>query len=100
MIITVVLFAFLALLLAIPSILLHAWAITVLWAWFAVPTFQLSAIGFAQALGITLLVGIIHSQENVCKDERSYNEKAAAFVGMTLRPIVAVCIGWVVKLFI
>lgn len=85
----------------VVSALLRGWTLTVLWAWFVMPTFKLPAIGIAPALGISLVVGYLTRQDfDVEQPKRTQGERFARAVGLALlSPALALAFGWVVHLF-
>ena len=100
-VIAVIGFVTAALLTVSLGLFLNAWAATVLWAWFVVPLVPfLPQLSYAGALGLMLAAGLFFPHIDVhCEDKRKSTEKAASLVGTLLRPVVFVCIGWLVKYF-
>lgn len=80
----------------VPALLLRSWAFVTLWSWFAVPVFGLPAIGYAAAMGIMTLVGVVQHEPSYKNHELNWNvHLTQALVG----PFVSVGIGWLIKHF-
>jgi hypothetical protein len=91
-------------LLSIPIFLYTAWCITTLWGWFAVP-YGLPQLSYATAVGFVLIVGIFKVKGQVPslfkKDEnKTLAENVGTLIGQLLAPILIVCVGYLIKLFI
>ena len=86
---------------SVPMMLISAWAITVLWAWFVLPIVPfLPPLGYAQAIGIQLVISAIRPHPiSPCEDRRTTQEKIAILVGAALAPVFLVGVGWLVKYF-
>ena len=84
-------------LLALGSIW-NGFVLTLLWAWFIVPTFNLPALTLAPAIGVPLVVGFLTYQ---AKPEQDGKDKTEALLDsvmhMALKPAVMLAIGWIVK---
>ncbi len=80
----------------IPALLLRAWAVVTLWAWFVVPAFDVRPIGYASTIGILILLGLLHSQAQY-KDHEI--DLTTSLIGSATGPLMAVGIGWLVKHF-
>lgn len=90
-------------LIAVQAIL-NGWVLSHLWRWFFVPVLDLPAIGIAQAIGISLVVGYLTHQipkETTYEANKSKTEKFLEAVLMgVIRPLFALLIGFIVKIFI
>ncbi len=77
------------------------YALSILWGWFIVPTFGAPTLNIAPAVGIALVVNFLtHPSPDKSKEEQDFNKWARKVAARgTLRPIVALCLGWVVHLF-
>jgi hypothetical protein len=79
--------------LMIVASMLRGWALSTLWAWFAVPIFGLPPLGIAQAIGISLTLGMITHQYVPTKEK----DTAGPILFSLLMPLLAVGIGWIVR---
>ncbi len=71
----------------------EAWAVVVLWAWFAVPIFNLPIIGYWQAVGLSLVISSLRPKHTNNKDSKiSWGVVIAG-------PPLAIFFGWVTKYF-
>jgi hypothetical protein len=82
------------------SALWRGYVLTVLWAWFAVPTFGLPALHLAPAIGLSLLVSFLTHQVDMHQQEGEFSDRmlTAASASITV-PLFALGIGWVVRQF-
>lgn len=85
----------------VAAIVLRAWVLTVLWAWFAVP-YGAPEIGIPTAIGISLIVGMF--THNVSKDKtikiKTMSDFTAEVMGRAFgNPLAVLFIGWVVTWF-
>ena len=83
--------------LVIYGMLMNGWAMTKLWAWFLVPAFGLPAISIPVAIGITVIVKNFQSLGETKKDEKWNEVLAKGFAIATLKPLLALGIGAIVK---
>ena len=84
----------------VPAMLVRAWALTKLWAWFVVPISNLPQIGYAQAIGISMLLGMLTAHYTPHEDKCTEKEKAISYISYAfLYPLLTVCIAWCVKYF-
>src|SRR3990167_10906610 len=88
-------------LVAAAGLFIRAWAITLLWAWFLVPIVPLlPLIGYAQALGLSLVLNTLITKPSVHNDsERSMAERIGEIAGIIIGPVFAVGVGWLIKYF-
>ena len=79
----------------------RGYVLTVLWAWFVVPTFGLAALALAPAIGLSLLVHFLTYQSDAAKPlEGSFSDRFAKTAGRALLwPALALGIGWVISRF-
>jgi hypothetical protein len=75
----------------IPSALLNAWALRILWGWFITPEFGLAVPGYWMAAGLSMTVRFVTSQYS--EDHRKWNEKMMYSISL---PLFAVLFGWIV----
>jgi len=81
------------LLVMIPlSILMNAFVLHKLWAWFMVPL-GIAPIGLAHAWGLAILIGLFTTSK-VQKTE-SKGEAIGQFIGLMLAPLFALLFGWI-----
>jgi hypothetical protein len=85
----------------VVGVVLHGWTLTVLWAWFVVPTFRMAALGIAPALGLSMLIGYLTRQDiNIEAPERTNGERLGRFIALALvAPALTLGMAWVVHLF-
>ena len=87
--------AVLTILLVVPIILLHAWALECMWGWYVVDTFGVDMLNKPQLLGLALFVSYI-SRPSDDKQEEWERQLIISLV----KPFVVVFFGWVYTLFI
>lgn len=66
--------------------------LSVLWGWFAVPTFGLPSISFVPAMGISLVVSFLTHQPQSNKNDESGKILALG----ALMPLLALGAGWII----
>ena len=83
------------------SAIWRGYVLTVLWAWFVVPTFNLPALALAPAIGLSLVVSYLTHQSDAAKaSEGDFSERMArACAYALLLPLFVLGIGWVVHQF-
>lgn len=88
------------LVLAVLSVTYSGCALSVLWDWFIVSTFNVDSISIPAAIGLALIVGYLTKTEEPQDEDKSFSEKMkeAAFKA-ALKPTFALLIGWLVTLF-
>lgn len=90
-------------LVAVPAVIGGSWLVEglvakQLWAWFIVPTFGLSALTVAQAIGIGLLWGLFTPSPDTDDDSKTTEQKwTSIFVKLFLKPLMALFAGWIVN---
>ncbi len=77
----------------IAEALLRGWALSIMWGWFAVPLFHLPPLGIAQAMGVSLVIGMLCHQYVPSKEGDAWT----AVITVILSPFVVLLIGYVVK---
>ena len=82
--------------LGIGALVLHAWIVTVLWAWFIVPTFHIAPIGIASAYGLALFVLLFRYTPDPPNSNIEKLRGLLKSLGFTL---VVLVFGWVGHLF-
>lgn len=89
---------------AIVSIFLRAWALTVLWGWFIVPTFHIAPITMTVAMGASVIIGLFRVAEYKALEEttdplekrKRYTHVASQWL---LVPLMSVAMGWLIHIF-
>jgi len=71
--------------------------VKVLWGWFVVTAFGLTAITLSQALGVVLLVSIL-THQYVPKKGATIEVLTEVWVDNTVYPIVLFILGWIIHL--
>jgi len=90
--------AILAIALVVVTVALEGWVLSVLWAWFMVPTFGLAALTIPQALGLSIIASCLTSHPN--SRDSSGESAVETFLRSILRPLIALACGFVVRLFL
>lgn len=79
---------------------LDGWVLSILWGWFAVPTFGLPALSIPTAIGLRVILGYLtpmpgnHNQ----KDDKPHGERMAeAVLTVLMKPLIGLFFGWLVK---
>ena len=72
--------------------LIDAWVVVTLWRWFIVPAFAASPMTMGTAIGVDLLVNLIHRPSGMPAELKLGDVLTRIF----LVPVVALGIGWVV----
>lgn len=81
--------------LTITLTLLNGWALMWLWAWFITPTFSVTTISLAQAIGISLLADLLTAQHI----PRNDNEMEEFYFFSFFMPVFIIVLGFLVHLF-
>lgn len=89
--------ALVALGLLVPVMLLNAWALTLLWAWFVVPTFDVPALTIPVALGLSLIIALF---KPITGEKQSVRRNLAIMIVGIIFPPCVVGIGYIVQLFV
>lgn len=76
---------------------LRAWALTVLWGWYAVPGFGFGPLSIFQAVGASLILSFLLYRAPDHKDERPVTEQlTTGIVMMFLHPALSLLFGWLI----
>lgn len=75
---------------------MNGYALSVLWAWFIVPTFGLPSLSVPTAIGILLVSALLAKKTN---PSRKKKDAFGDFFTLFLVAPMALLIGWIVKLF-
>ena len=90
-------------LIALGSIV-NGYVLKILWGLFIVPVFHLPTLTIAQAIGISIVVGMFTRRSSSSKkDGSNENDKKkilTAFAEVFLMPFLALGIGWIVHQFV
>lgn len=92
-----------AIVLWLASVILRGWALSVLWGWFIVETFNAPTLTIVPAIGLSLVVGFL-TQGKVETQSKKTGKSVwedlfiQLFVSLLL-PVVSVGIGWIIQLF-
>lgn len=86
-----------AILLVIPGVLLKGLVFSQLWTWFIMPTFNVPPISVPVAIGISICVNVLRFNP-ATKSEQ--NELSTTLFLSVAEPLIALCFGWIVHLFI
>lgn len=78
-------------------ILLDAWALCYMWQHFVMPTFNVQAIGYAMAIGLSIIPRYVMHYESPKLETNS--EKWTSLAKYLLRPPCVVLVAWILTLF-
>ena len=79
--------------------LLNGYALSMLWQWFVVSTFEARPIGILPAIGIAMVAGFLTKQYNSSDPDpsKSHSTRMAELIAYTvLNPLFALVFGWIV----
>lgn len=95
------------LLMVVPSFMWSGYVLTVLWAWFVVPTFGLAPLSIAAAVGLCAICNLVTHHQNRHRTKRKgdvepeHGERAwdqfNVLVFMAMKPAIALLIGFIAK---
>ena len=90
-----------ALALQMPRIILNGIALSQLWYWFIVPTFNAPPLGLAVAIGVSMTLSMFVNAQNTNSTKASDTQEIVAkVIGYTIvRPLLTLAIGYIVTLF-
>lgn len=78
--------------------ILSGYVLSILWGWFAVPAFGLPALTIPLAMGIMLVVSYMTKQADFNNSDREDYQKRVNVV-MIVKPLAALAVGYVIKMF-
>jgi hypothetical protein len=82
------------------SAVMNGWALSVMWGWFVVPTFGVPPLSIPAAIGFSMVVGMLTRQTSTNSSEKETTVSQVGVVAYAIvGPILVVCMGYVVKLF-
>ena len=79
------------------------YALSVLWGWFVVPTFNMDPISIPVAIGLAIVVSYLtnHTDSSQENNGDTFSGILAKLTGRALfKPTMALLVGWVVTFFI
>ena len=80
------------------SAIWRGYVLTVLWAWFVVPTFAAPALAIAPAIGLSLVLGYLTQHVQRSRKDQSFAEvMAEGALNAATVPTLALFIGWIVQ---
>lgn len=86
--------AFLIGIVFLPVMLLNAWVLVKLWAWFIVPNFGLPALPFVAAAGIVLIVRHVTPIKVPAKDDEKKHDTLTLTILSVVMPFYTLGLGW------
>ncbi len=86
----------------VATLILNGYVLSVLWGWFIVPAFNAPPLGLVSAIGIVLVVSFMtHQGQYKRPDEQPTLTKIGeVFLTGMLKPVVALCVGWILLFFL
>jgi len=83
------------------TVVLHGFALKVLWGWFMVPIFDLPNLTIPAAIGISLTISLLISRSGTGKDEDQEDFEFAIkkVVSKVISIIIALAAGWITLQF-
>lgn len=79
----------------------NGYALSILWAWFIIPTFSAPSLSIPAAIGISLVVAYLTKQEQPSdparRDWTMWQTLACAVLTIILKPAGALFMGWIVQ---
>ncbi len=92
---------FTTIVLVVYASILNGLALTKLWSWFIVKTFELPPLSIPEAIGLSTVVAYLTHQLDDKKNEDEYWQTLTkGFAVATAKSIFALLFGWVVQLWI
>jgi len=82
---------------AVPSMLWHAFVVCKLWDWFISPFFHVDPLPMTVAIGLTLIAGAFTNTDSADYDKE--NGGVRAFMNIAGKPALLLLFGWIVTLF-
>lgn len=73
----------------------YAWALSIMWAWFAVPLFNLPALSALHAWGLMFMLNLVRVKLDF--EKKNTDGMASGWFGALLAPLVALSVGYLVK---
>lgn len=90
---------------AVFGSLFSGFVLTILWAWFIVPAFHVVQITIPQAIGISLVVGMLAPRASSSSDDKEKKKDpvdslVTSFFVVLLAPLIALGVGAIVHAFV
>lgn len=81
------------------GVIWSGYVLSILLAWFLVPALGAPALGVAQAMGVTLTARMVagHASGKDDSEKKTTAEKLTGLANIFVKPLVILCVGWVVK---
>lgn len=86
---------------AIIGTFLYGWALMNLWRWFGIPVFHTAPLTIAQALGLSLLLGMfIPKPEPTQRPKQDQASRYVGYIASAAAPLMALLLGFILHPFI
>ena len=86
---------------SVVSYVVNGWALSVLWTWFVSPVFSVAPLSIPQAIGFSIVVGVLTHQSKPKEEGKETSELIAEILAYSVfSPPLIVFIGWVVFQFV
>ena len=83
------------------AVILNGWVLSKLWSWFIVAKFGLPVLSIPEAIGIAMVVAHLTWQGSITKNDDEYWKiLAKGMVNVTMKPLLTLCFGSIVKLWL
>jgi hypothetical protein len=86
--------------------IVNGWALSLLWDWFVVSTFDVPSLSIPIAIGLSIVVGYLTASapdlDKASKPKSDWEQVASLFMGLLysfFHPLFALGIGWIVLQF-
>lgn len=81
------------------SCIFYGYALSLLWGWFIVPTFELPPLSLVPAIGLALVVSYLN-YTNIRQEDETLKEVVfrILFFGIA-KPVLAISFGWIIYQF-
>lgn len=80
----------------VPAVLLRAWVLTALWAWYVMPGFGVSPLHMSIAFGLSVLIALAIPRSTGKDDKGAWQIITASFVN----PLMSLLMGWIGSFFV
>jgi len=81
----------------LANVLVHGWALTLLWNWYAVPFAGAPPLSIPMGIGLTALVAVILGQRGLVGPKDPEEKEFVRVLTPFVRPLLAVLIGWIAR---